>query len=165
MPALIQAFHRYGPRLVRRPAIQLDDLVARLSQTAGLRHSLIQAVLRELADAVLHHARRGASLHLPGLGTFRPSIRGDGELRLHFRIAPSLQQSFADRSAFRGTIVNRARIGLSPAGYKALWDADHPDRPLDLSQLPLGSPSTPRPAPGARSLRSDQERSSPRPSS
>jgi len=130
MPTLIQAFARYGPRLERRPAIQIDELAERLSVAAGLRQSVVQRVLIELADAILAAARRGASVHLPGLGTFRPSVRGDGTLRLHFRVAPSLQRAFADRAAFRGTIANAQRIGLSAEGYKALWDAEHPDAPL-----------------------------------
>lgn len=130
MPTLIQAFARYGPRLEQRPAIQIDELAERLSAVAGLRQSVVQRVLMELADAVLAAARRGASVHLPGLGTFRPSVRGDGTLRLHFRVAPSLQRAFADRAAFRGIIANSQRIGLSAEGYMALWDAEYPTAPL-----------------------------------
>jgi hypothetical protein len=31
-----------------------------------------------------------------------------------------------------GRIVNRKHIGLDNAGYKALWDADHPEDPLEI---------------------------------
>jgi len=33
---------------------------------------------------------------------------------------------------YHGEIVNRERIGLSNEEYKALWDADHPDDPLEI---------------------------------
>jgi len=158
MATLIQAFARYGPRLVRRPAVQFDELVEHLARVANVRPSIVGLVVAELADAVLHYARRGASLHVPGLGTFRPSIRGDGELRLHFRVAPSLQRAFADRNAFQGRIANRRRIGLTPEDYKALWDVEHPDRPLDIARLAGPSAASRRTATGAGTSRGEAGR-------
>jgi len=32
----------------------------------------------------------------------------------------------------KGEIKNREHIGLDNAGYKALWDPDHPDDPLEF---------------------------------
>jgi hypothetical protein len=33
---------------------------------------------------------------------------------------------------YSGRLINEQNIGLDDAGYKVLWDADHPDDPLEL---------------------------------
>ncbi len=34
--------------------------------------------------------------------------------------------------AYTGEVANKSRIGLDNDGYKELWDADHPDDPLEV---------------------------------
>jgi len=133
MATFIEAVTKYGPRLRRQPTIRLERLAARLADTTGLRPSETMMVLLELRAALLHYAQLGTSLELPGLGFFRPIVKADGRIRLLYQPDTSLLGQLDDLRTFRGEIENRENIGLTPAQYKALWDAEHPDNPLDLT--------------------------------
>ena len=43
-----------------------------------------------------------------------------------------MKKSINAPDAYTGRMANKSRIGLDNAGYKELWDADHPDDPLDV---------------------------------
>jgi hypothetical protein len=51
---------------------------------------------------------------------------------VRFRADGELKRQLNAPGAFTGEIVNRVNIGLDDAEYKALWDAEHPDDPLDV---------------------------------
>jgi len=133
MARMIEAFVVYGPKLVRRPTVRLPELTKRMVMATGLRSGEVKRVLDEVADAILDYGQKGAGLELPGIGTFRPSLRGDGELRINFRPHSELISVFDNLKAYRGEIVNRENVGLTADEYKALWDAEHPEDPLDLT--------------------------------
>lgn len=136
MATLIQAYVAYGPKLRRKPTVRLDELSERLSDTTGLRPSQVMMVLLELKASLLHYNRRGAPLELPGIGTFTPSVGGDGRIRMLYRPERSLLGALDNPQTFVGDIENRANAGFTPEDFKALWDAEHPEDPLDLSTLP-----------------------------
>jgi hypothetical protein len=69
---------------------------------------------------------------LPGLGTFTPVMNRQGEVRLHFRPEPALKKELNDLDKYGGTIRNKRRIKWDDAAYKELWDAEHPDDPLEI---------------------------------
>jgi hypothetical protein len=133
---MIQAFVKFGPRLQRQPTVRLEQLAERLAELTGLRPSQVMSVLLELQSALLHYCKRGAGLELPGIGYFRPSLRGDGRMRLLYRADLTLRRALSSAKDYQGEILNSENIGLDPAGYKALWDAEFPEDPMDL---PLSS--------------------------
>lgn len=133
MATLIQAIVKYGPRLARRPKATTEELAERLALATGVRHSSVTHVLMELEDAILSYGRRGVAVELPGIGTFAPRLAADGEIRLRYRPAGKLRKSYRPLDGFEGEVINRDNIGLPPEAYKALWDAEHPDDPMDLT--------------------------------
>jgi len=136
MATLIQAYSEFGPRLKLLPRARLRELTRRLSMASGVRPGEVMLVLNELQDALLDLGQHCTPLEIDGVGSFTPSIRGNGELRINYRPDRALMVAFGSLKAFRGEIINRENIGLSPEGYKQLWDAAHPEDPLDLSTVP-----------------------------
>lgn len=132
MAKIVQAFNTYGPRLVLNPTAQLDRVAGWMAMRTGLNKSEITMVLQELSDAVLYYNRQGMPVKVPGIGTFSPSINRAGEIKIHVRTDGALKRGIAAPESYTGTIENRERAGLDDAGYKALWDADHPDDPLEV---------------------------------
>lgn len=74
----------------------------------------------------------GVPLKLEGVGIFTPSIDRNGNIRNNFRADVRLKRRSNAPDAYRGKIINKEHIGLDDAGYKALWDADHPDDPVEV---------------------------------
>lgn len=48
----------------------------------GTRPSVVVQVLMELNDTILRFGRRCPSVELPGMGTFLPTVKGDGWIRV-----------------------------------------------------------------------------------
>lgn len=132
MAKLVQAVARYGPRVVSPRAVRDGELYEWLAGRTGLNRSQVAAVLYELSAAISFFNRAGMTLRLAGVGIFKPSIRNSGRLRIRYFMAPELRREMNATGAFGGEVVNRENIGVDPAGYKALWDAEFPDDPLDL---------------------------------
>jgi nucleoid DNA-binding protein len=132
MARLVQAVAVYGPRAVLTPTARLDELAEWLAPRSGLNKSDVVRVLLELNEAIIFFNRRGTAVQLSGIGRFGPTVRGDGRIRVTYRPDPQLRNGLNANGGYRGEIRNRSRIGLGPAGYKELWDADHPEDPLEL---------------------------------
>ena len=132
MAQLLQAIVEFGPRLKRTPAARLDDVTEWMAGRTGLLASQVRMVLEEEHACILFHSCRGTAVILPGIGTFAPSVRRDGRLRIGYRAAPALNRSINAPRAYHGALVNARNVGLDDAAYRALWDAHHPDDPLEL---------------------------------
>lgn len=132
MASLVQAVAAYGPRLELARTAQLEDVVEWMAQHTGLNTGEVVMVLYEIHDALLFFSRQGTPVKLPGVGTFTPSIDRHGAFRLNFRADPSLKRGLNLTGAYRGEIQNKGHTGLDNATYKALWDADHADDPLEI---------------------------------
>ena len=132
MATFIQAVTKFAPRLHRQPTIRMEELAERLAELTGLRSSQATMMLEELSAALIHYCRRGHGLELPGIGYFRPSLRNDGRLRILYRPDQRLLRTLAGLEGYRGEVANVENVGLDPLQYKALWDAEHPDDPLEL---------------------------------
>ncbi len=132
MAKLVQAVARYGPRVVSPRAVRDGELYEWLAGRTGLNRSQVAAVLYELSAAISFFNRAGMVLRLVGVGTFKPGVRGSGRMRIRYAMAPELRREMNATGAFSGEIANREHIGVDAAGYKAIWDAEFPDDPLDL---------------------------------
>jgi hypothetical protein len=60
------------------------------------------------------------------------AVNRRGKRSVGFRADPDLSGGLNDRAARNLPIRNQGRTGLDNAGYKALWDAEHPEDPLEL---------------------------------
>lgn len=98
----------------------------------GLNKSEVMMVLQEMNEATLYFNSQGTPVKLPGVGTFTPSIDREGTFKINFRADMGLKKGINAPGAYTGEVSNKNRIGLDNDGYKELWDADHPDDPLEV---------------------------------
>lgn len=132
MAKILQAVRAYGPKLELSPTAQLKQIAEWTAMRTGLNKSEVMMVLQELSEAILYFNKQGVPVKLPGVGTFTPTISRHGQIRIHVRIDKALKEGINAPEAYVGTIVHKDRIGMDDAGYKELWDADHPDDPLEI---------------------------------
>jgi hypothetical protein len=136
MARLVQAAKRYGPQPNYSATVGIDTLSTWLASTSGLNASAVRMVLSELSHGILFFNRIGAPVAIPGLGRFRPTLGRDGRFRIKVATNQSLNNGINGRGAYAGTLRNAERIGWTNAQYKALWDAEHPDDPLEIPEDP-----------------------------
>jgi hypothetical protein len=132
MAKIVQAVRRHGPKLERMRTAQFDTMVEWMARHTGLNRGEVLLVLAELHEAILFFNRQGQAVKLPDIGTFAPGIDREGQLRVNFRAAVRLKQQLARREKYYGQILNKERIGWTDEEYKALWDVENPDDPLQV---------------------------------
>ena len=132
MSTFLEAFQAFGPRLVYNRTATTAEVAETLAGRTGLKYGQSLLLLRELHEVLLQYGGTGTPVELDGIGRFRPSILRDGTLNLRVVIDAELASGLNRIDRYHGEIVNRGNIGLDDAGYKALWDAMHPDDPLEL---------------------------------
>jgi hypothetical protein len=132
MARIVQAVNQYGPKPEFGPTAQLDELAAWMASRTGLNKSEAMMLFQEMSEMILAFNMRGVPVKIPGVGIFSPGIDRAGTLRVNFRNDPALRKGSNAPGAYKGEIKNAERVGLDDAGYKALWDADHPDDPLEV---------------------------------
>jgi hypothetical protein len=132
MANLIQAVAQYRPRVAHTRTIELDELAGRLARGSLFSKSVARMVIEDLSDEIRYAMRTGAQVRLPGIGLFRPAIRLDGTMHTNVLIDSALRENLASVTDFTGQIERRQNVGLDLAALKRLWDAEHPDDPLEL---------------------------------
>jgi hypothetical protein len=131
MARLVTAVAKYGPKVARKPTAQLPEVSRWIARGTGLTDGQVSLALKELRDAILYFNASGSPVKLDGIGIFGVSVDRNGRRNITFYADQSLRRGAATSDL---TIRNHANIGLDNAGYKALWDADHPDDPLDIPE-------------------------------
>lgn len=129
MAKKINAWTEFGPRLEPAdpvsPESLMRDLLLGTNQTRGSVH----AILDEL-DAHLERAlSEGRIVQLPNGMHFQPVGKKDGSLAIHVRVNPDLLQRV--NANFLGKWRHAENIGKSEAEIIALWNAAHPDDPVE----------------------------------
>ena len=132
MAKIVQAVRKYGPKLERQTTVELEELFEWMARHSGMVESELSRTVLELYGGILHFNRQGRAVKLPNIGTFSPGMDRTGTLRTNFRMAVRLRKNFADINGYNGRIKNKSRIGWSDAAYKAFWDEQHPDDPLEI---------------------------------
>lgn len=132
MAKILQAVNAYGPKLTLNETAQLDRVVAWMSSRTGVNKSEAMMIIQEIHEAILFFNTQGTPVKLPGVGTFTPSIDRHGELKVNFRADNALKKGINKANEYVGRVANKSAAALSNAELKALWDADHPDDPLEI---------------------------------
>jgi hypothetical protein len=132
MAKLIEAMREYSPKTDLNPTLSMDQLTEFMTMRTGLTTGQMLMVLHELQDAICYFNCQGTPVKLPGLGRFAPSIDRYGSFRINVLIDKELRKMINKPGRYSGRLINEQNIGLDDAGYKVLWDADHPDDPLEL---------------------------------
>lgn len=126
----IRAINATRPKLERGPTVRQDELTEYIARHTGLNEGEIALVLLELRDAVAYHCRAGRGVKLDGLGTYLPSMQLDGSLDIEHRLDRALRRGI-NMGRFTHALVNQQNIGKTPDELVALWNAEHPDDPVD----------------------------------
>ena len=132
MAALLQAVNKYGPKIDPNETAELEKVVRWMASRTGLNASEVLMVMREMRDGILFFNGMGTPVRLPGVGTFTPYVNRDGVFKVGFRADAQLKKLINGPEGFEGRMKNQANIGISNEDLKALWDADHPDDPLEI---------------------------------
>ncbi|MCA9960131.1 MAG: hypothetical protein KC443_13910 [Anaerolineales bacterium] len=132
MAKIVHAVRQYGPRVEQQGQADIDALADWIARNTGLTRGELVGVLAVLHEAILDFNRRGTSVKLPDIGVFSPGIDREGNLRVNFRADTRLKRLVNRPDSFYGVIRYKGRIGWTDAQYKALWDTEHPDDPLDV---------------------------------
>ena len=139
MATLIQAIQAYGPKLILRPTAQLDEIADWMAMRTGVNKSEALMLLQELNEAILYHNRRGTPVKLPGIGIFSPSIKRNGNYRINVRVDSLLKKGINTTNIYIGQMSQREHIGFTNEEFKVMWDAVHPNDPLELDGNGTGS--------------------------
>ncbi|MBI5932248.1 MAG: hypothetical protein HY867_00965 [Chloroflexi bacterium] len=91
-----------------------------MAMRTGLNKSEVMMVLQEQSEAILYFNKDGIPVKLPGVGTFTPSVEGDGTYNIGFRADTELKNGINDTNAYQGEVKNRDRIGWTREQYKEL---------------------------------------------
>ncbi len=132
MAKLLQAITQYGPRVELKPTAQLEKVAEWMAMRTGLNKSEVMMVLQEMSEAILYFNKDGIPVKLPGVGTFTPSIEGEGKYNIGFRADMALKNGINSPAAYQGEVKNSERIGWTHQQYKELWDSEHPADPLEI---------------------------------
>jgi nucleoid DNA-binding protein len=132
MAKMLQAYRVYGPRVDANRTAQLDTVAEWMAMRTGLNKSEVLMVLQEIGDAVVYFNAQGTPVKLPAVGTFTPGIDRHGTFKVNFRADQALKNQLNAADAFTGEIKNQGNIGIDDDAYRALWDADHPDDPIEI---------------------------------
>ena len=130
MARKITAIRTYRPEIKRQRTKQTRHVVEDIAQRTGLNEGEIRFVVYELRDAILMAHRDGQAVKIEGLGTFTPTIRVDGKLDSVFRPDPEMLQKLNDPTKLYAKILNKSNIGKSADELVSLWNAEHPDNPV-----------------------------------
>ncbi|MGD8814276.1 MAG: hypothetical protein PVI78_07340 [Anaerolineales bacterium] len=131
MASKMEALVAYRPRILYAKTVNIDELVEYIARGTTLNTGEIRNMLAEFNEAISYHCRQGMAVNIEGLGVFRPSLRLDGEVMVNLRMDRKILKEVNKEGAFTGEVVNRANIGLTQNDLIALWNADHPDDPVE----------------------------------
>lgn len=132
MAKILQAVNAYGPKLDLNKTAQLKEVVNWMSSRTGINKSEVMMIMQEMQEAILFFNGSGTPIKLPGVGTFSPSINRHGEMKINFRADIDLKKGINDSDGYNGRMKNKTAATLTNAELKILWDADHPDDPLEI---------------------------------
>ena len=131
MTRRITAIKAHCPRIKLQHRVETEALVEFIARSTGLNEGPVRNVLYELRDAITFFALRGAPVKLEGLGTFTPTVNLAGQFDLVHRTDTQIKGRLNAPQAFRGAVENEEHVGKQPDDLVALWNAEHPDDPVE----------------------------------
>lgn len=108
------------PRMELGKTTTKTEIVDHIKERTGLHKSDVVAMLAEIEDTLLHFLKMGRSVKLEGIGTFSPSIKLDGKIKVNLRLNRRLGDRLNMAGEYSGEIKNRENIGKTMADLEAL---------------------------------------------
>lgn len=125
MAKMIQAWSLYGPRLAKADPMEAEEIIERLVMATNQTRGSVLAVLSELDDTILLGLRNGRIVKLPNGTHFVPVGKKNGQISVRVRVNPRISKQL--QADFRGSWINRDRIGISADDMRTFWNNEHPD--------------------------------------
>jgi hypothetical protein len=142
MAKKIQAWRVYGPRIDLGKPLDQDEFIENIVAVTNQSKGSILAVLSEQDVQVESALRSGRIVHLPNGMRLEPVGKKDGSIEVHVRVSPELANKI--NAFFRGTWINSENIGKTEAEIMTMWNAEHPDDPIDdFEPEPVPAPAGP----------------------
>ena len=129
MAKKIQAWTEFGPRLELSDSIDSEGLIERIVLATNQSRGSVKAVLDELDTQIELGLKEGSIVQLPNGTHFRPTGKKDGSIDVNMRVNPAVMRNV--NANFRGKWRNAENIGKSEADITALWNAAHPEDPIE----------------------------------
>ena len=126
------AITTYRPRVKLNKAVGADELAKYIARGSALNRGEIRNVLTELNEAITYFNSRGTPVHIEDVGYFTPSIRLNGRFNVNLRLDPAIRNQMNLAGVYTGPVINSANIGMKQQDLIDLWDAEHPDDPVEL---------------------------------
>jgi hypothetical protein len=134
MAKKIQVWTAFGPKIdLGKPMSQeeiIENIVAATNQSKGS----VLAVLAELDVQLESGLKSGRIVQLPNKTHYEPIGKKDGSIDISVRVSPELDKKV--NSGFRGTWLNAENKGKTEAEMIEIWNAAHPNDPVDNSTPP-----------------------------
>jgi hypothetical protein len=134
MAPKIKAVNAYRPRIEQGTTVQKPEFVRFISRATTLLEGSVGNVLTETRDQIINFCRMGRAVKLDGLGTFTPTVDLDGNFSISFRPDSAMNAGINMPGVFSGRIINREHIGKTSDELVALWNAEHGDDPVTVTE-------------------------------
>jgi hypothetical protein len=141
MAKLIRAFAAYCPKIDLGEAAEPQRFMELITQRTTLSTGVVKNVQESEVETLIGLLKEGRPVHT-GVAIFRPSIDMEGKLSVNVRVDKRILSALNASGVFTGNIRNGENIGKTSQEITALWNAEHPDDPieLDASQEPEPEP-------------------------
>ena len=135
MAKKIQAWTAFGPRVELGKPMTKDEIIENIVNATNQSRGSVLAVLAELDVQLENGLKAGRIVQMPNGTHFEPVGKKDGSIEVSVRTNPAVIKSV--NAGFRGTWINAGNIGKTQEEIIALWNAAHPDDPVE-SGTPTG---------------------------
>lgn len=130
MATVHEMIQQYRPELDLEDPLPVDETVGSLAEATEVEAEIVRKVLAAIPDLLFEQLAAGRPVELPGVGQIRPSIDLDGTIRGSLASDPNLIERLSEAGAYRGGINRRENIGADLARLAQMWNAGHPDDPV-----------------------------------
>ena len=134
MAKRIEAWVEFGPRIELAKPMTAEEIIENIIMTTNQSRGSVKAILDELDVQTESGLRAGRIVQYPNGMHFEPSGHKDGRIDVKVRVNPRVVKNL--QTNFRGTWLHAENLGKSEAEIFALWNAAHPDDPIEIVSPP-----------------------------
>lgn len=130
MAKMIQAINAYRPRIARGGVADEKQYMNSVTDRTTLSSGVVKNVQESRKASLIKLLLAGSSVHTGG-AIYSVSIGLDGKRAVKVRPDPEIVAAVNMPGTFRGKIINADNIGKSSSELADMWDAQHPDDPIE----------------------------------
>ena len=126
----IQAIRTYRSRIQLGEATRSERFMELITQRTTLSRGVVKNVQESEVETLIGLLLDGKPVHT-GIAIYTPDLDLEGNFTVSVRIDKRIVQALNVEGAFRGRIAQAENRGKSGAELVVLWDAAHPDDPVE----------------------------------